>query len=438
MKNLITFERHKIIRHMRYPLFIISFFISLGLQAQTLAEADKLYADKKYIAAAGMYEQLYRFDKAIKSYRMQISMLEKNTKTNRKNTKPVVNTDSLKPLLKRAENLARMVSRCEDIQIIDSVIVDKAHFWDAYLLSEDAGTLEKIKNSVVYENQLNDRRFYGKITGENLYRLYTQVKIQTEWSEEKPLNIPFDSLENDNYPFVMPDGLTIYYASTGNESIGGYDLFVSRYNMDNDTYLAPKQLGMPFNSTGNDYMMAIDELTGIGYFATDRFQPEDTVIIYTFIPNGEPVFVENEDFAVLSDRAKISSVRDTWHQDANYQALLQKIKNDVTKGRQQGVAKDFTFVINDNIVYYTVSDFNDDGAKQSFLQSQELQKQIVTLENQLDVQRKNYAEGNADRKRVLKLPILENEARLEGLHSEYKKAVKDAGNREVRKLGIRN
>ena len=415
---------------MRYSIFVLLFFSSVVLRAQTLEEADKLYADKKYAAAAEMYGQLYRFDKAAESYQMQISLSEKE----KKNKKTVVNVDSLKPLLKKVENLARMVSRCENIQIIDSIIVDKSDFLKTYHLSEEAGTLEKTNGSVIYENQLKDRRFYGKKNEKNLYRIYTQVKVQDGWSEEKPLNVPVDSLADDNYPFGLTDGLTIYYASTGNESIGGYDLFISRYNMDNDTYLAPKQLGMPFNSPYNDYMLAIDELHGVGYFASDRFQPEDKVIIYTFIPNEEPTFLDNEDFAVLASRAKINSIRDTWRSNANYQALLQKIRSDIEKGKQQTTSKDFTFVINDQTVYYTLSDFKDESAKQTFLRSQDLHKQIVTLENQLDVQRRNYAAGDANQKRTLKLPILENESRLENLYNTYEKAEIEARNRENNKL----
>ena len=417
---------------MRYAIFVLLCFVSVVLRAQTLEEADKLYADKKYAAAAEMYEQLYRFDKAAESYRMQISLSEKD----KKNKKAAEIIDSLRPLLKKTENLARMVSRCEDIRIIDSIIVDKSVFLYAYHLVEEAGTLERTTGSVIYENQLKDRRFYGKQNEENFYRLYTQVKMQDGWSEEKPLNIPDDSLSDDNYPFVMSDGLTIYYASTGNESIGGYDLFVSRYNMDNDTYLAPKQLGMPFNSPYNDYMLAIDELNDVGYFATDRFQPEDKVVVYTFIPNEEPMFLEGEDFSVLSDRAKINSIRDTWRPDVNYQALLRKIRSDIEKGKQQTAPKDFTFVINDKMIYYTLSDFKDAGAKQTFLRSQDLQMQILALENQLDAQRRNYAESNADRKRALKSSILENESRLEGLYNEYKKAGIEARNREINKLRI--
>lgn len=419
---------------MRYAIFVLLFSVSLVLQAQTLEEADKLYADKKYMAAAEIYERLYRFDKVIDSYRMQISLLEKD----KKNKKAPAIADSVRPLLKKAENLARMVSRCENIQIIDSIVVDKNSFLSAYRLVDEAGTLEKNKGSVVYENQLKDRRFYGKLDKNNLYRIYTQVKMQDSWSEEKSLNIPVDSSANDNYPFVMSDGLTIYYASTGNESIGGYDLFVSRYNMDNDTYLAPRQLGMPFNSTSNDYMLAIDELNGVGYFATDRFQPEDKVTVYTFIPNETPAYIESEDFAVLADRARIGSIRDTWRPKVNYQVVLQKIEDDIAKGKQQAVIKNFTFVINDKIVYNTLADFEDEGAKQAFLRSQDLQKQILALENQLDIQRRNYAESDANRKRALKLPVIESESRLENLYNAYKKTEIEARNREINNLRIKN
>ena len=49
----------------------------------------------------------------------------------------------------------------------------------------------------------------------------------------------------------MADGVTIYYASDG-EGLGGYDIFVTRYNTNTDTYLVPENVGMPFNSPYND------------------------------------------------------------------------------------------------------------------------------------------------------------------------------------------
>ncbi|MFR3186749.1 MAG: hypothetical protein ACLTOV_01045 [Phocaeicola sp.] len=43
-------------------------------------------------------------------------------------------------------------------------------------------------------------------------------------------------------------------------------------------------MGMPFNSPYNDYMYALDDFNNLGWFATDRFQPEGKVCIYVFAP----------------------------------------------------------------------------------------------------------------------------------------------------------
>ena len=413
--------------------FIIAlfFFFSVSFQAQTLEEADLLFSKKKYVEAAAMYYQLYQFKKAVDTYQMQTDVWMKNKKPQ------VQAADSIKPLLMQAEKAARMLSRCENIQIIDSVITDKKNFLKAYFLGEETGTFEQTSATVVYENQLKDRRFSGKKDEHGYFRLNSQVKIQDRWSEEKPLNLPSENATDDNFPFVMPDGLTIYYASTGNGSIGGYDLFVSRHNLNNDTYLAPNQMGMPFNSIYNDYMLVIDEVNDIGYFASDRFQPEDKVIVYTFIPNNEIKPIEIEDEQMLTDRAKITSIRDTWLPNVNYQSKLERIKADIEKERYK-VKKDFTFVINDNIVYYTLTDFESDAAKNSYLQSKELEQKIQTLEDQLDAQRNTFAEGNNAQKQSLRAPILTNERQLETMYRTYKKLVVDTRNTEIKYLRIKN
>ncbi len=60
-------------------------------------------------------------------------------------------------------------------------------------------------------------------------------------------------------PFFMSDGVTLYYANDGDESIGGYDIFISRKG--EDGFLQPQNIGMPYNSPYDDYMLAIDEVT---------------------------------------------------------------------------------------------------------------------------------------------------------------------------------
>jgi len=411
------------------PVVILLFSFGLNIQSQTVEEADKLLAGKKYLEAADMYYKLYYFKKAVQVYQLQIDALIKTKKT--------LEADSIRPLQKQAEKLARMLSNCEDIQIIDSVVTGKNNFLETYFLGEEAGTIGQRNNTVVYENQLNDRRYFGKTDENGLIRLHSQTKIQDRWTEEKPLNLPSDSAASDNFPFVMPDGLTIYYASTGNGSIGGYDLFVSRYNLSNDTYLSPNQLSMPFNSIFNDYMLVIDEVNGIGYFATDRFQMEDSVVIYTFIPNSVFKPLNTDDEQILRERAQITSIRDTWLPNVNYQSRLGKIRSDIEKGRIK-VIKDFTFVINDNIVYHSLTDFESDAAKKSYLQSKELEEKIQNAENQLDTQRQMFASGNREQKQSLRVPILTNERQLETMYQTHKKLLVEARNSEIKYLRTKN
>ena len=71
-------------------------------------------------------------------------------------------------------------------------------------------------------------------------------------------------------------------------------------------------MGMPFNSIYNDYMLAIDELNNVGWFVSDRFQEEDKLIVYLFIPNTEKKIYRGGDEAHARSLARISAIKDSW------------------------------------------------------------------------------------------------------------------------------
>jgi hypothetical protein len=410
---------------MRYRWLIFSMFFSSALCAQTVREADALFAAKKYSDAAAIYENNYYYEKAAESYRKFIESLPKKRREQE--------SENLQPAIDRADRLARMVARCEDVQIIDSVVIDKNQFLNAYLLSDEAGNLMQERNRIVYENQLQDRRVFGDKLDGQFSRLYLQDKIQAEWSAPRPVNVPTDSTGNDAYPFFLTDGMTMYFASTGNGSIGGYDIFVSRYSIGSGEFLTPTPLGMPFNSIYNDYLYAIDELNGIGYFATDRFQPDDKVVVYTFIPNESFTPLEGAPIETLTERAKISSIKDTWREGKNYRSMLASIRESIIN-KPVAIKKDFTFVINDNIVYYTLSDFQSDAAKRNYLNAAALEKQILTLENQLEEKRKTYISSDKTTRKSLAAFILNSESQLAKLNASYRISVKEARNLEIKYL----
>lgn len=415
---------------MKYLISILFslFTILFTLNAQGLEEIKKLEAEKKFEAAGVIYHDNYMFPEAVDAFEKRIEFLKKQR---RPDAEALALADSL---LRRSEQVARMISRCEDIQIVDSIIVDKAAFLSAYVLTEDAGALIPSPGTMIYENQLNDKRFFGKKDTTNYFRLYSQSKIGNTWAEERMLDIPSEEEGDDNYPFVMPDGMTIYYASTRNASIGGYDLFVTRYNLNSDSYLAPNQMGMPFNSLYNDYALAIDEENEVGFFVSDRFQPEDKVIVYAFIPNEEyislPEDISDED---RINRAKITSIKDSWKSGTDYAEYLQNIRENIEKQKEKK-QRDFAFVINDNIIYYRLTDFESDAAKNLFLSWQNLNNQHNTLTTDLEDKRKVFSNANTGSKSSMRNSILELEKKQEGLHQILQETAKEIRNTEIKYL----
>jgi len=407
----------------------------------SLLETGKLNESEKYLKFAAsknvkesfrslgkLYFMQYRFKESVEAYDKYLVLLRKEKQTNE--------IEVVENLRDKSKTAARMLANCEDVQFIDSVIVDKGKFLEEYnILSKESGTVFELNGFPAFENQLQDKRYYAKPDDMNRFRLYGQTKLMNDWSDETRLNLLSDAMADDNYPFILSDGVTIYYASTGLSSIGGYDLFITRYNSDSETYLKPEQLGMPFNSPYNDYMLAIDEYNEVGYFATDRFQPEGKVVIYTFIPNKEKITVQADDENYLIERAKITSIRQSWKEGADYQSKLLQIRENQQKS-QEVITREFEFIINDNVVYYKLDDFKSPAARQSFAQYQNLSKQLITLNNQLEERRKAYAQGSATQRNNLAKFILDDEKKSEELVVQRDDLAVKTRNTEIKYLKI--
>jgi tetratricopeptide (TPR) repeat protein len=401
-----------------------------------LKTAANRRVQESYRYLGEMYIKTYRFSEAITMYAEYINILSKKNE----------DTEPYKKRMELAEKARRMVENTEDVRIIDSVAVDKNSFLSAYVLSGESGKLTSYKDffqtgepvvSSVYMNGIGDKIYYAYPTGEQRrYSLFTQHRLLDKWGDEKrlPDNINSDS-GNNNYPFVLTDGVTVYYASEGNGSIGGYDLFVTRYNTHSDSYLIPEQLGMPYNSLANDYMLVIDETKGLGWFATDRNQPEGTVCVYLFIPDEQRNRIAGNDMEMKRARALITSIADTWKPATDYTELIRLAHTDIPSEKKEA-RRDFEFVINNNLVYYTWSDFKSSEARNLYEKKINLSKQIADYNKKLDELRTAYSKGSRAGKEQLKPAILQAEEQLYTLLRQPPSLEKRARNAEINHLKI--
>ena len=88
-------------------------------------------------------------------------------------------------------------------------------------------------------------------------------------------------------------------------------------------YLQPVPLGLPYNSTGDDLLLAFNAERHLGYLVSDRYAPHGMVTIYRFVYNdGEVTEVPSNDPTFLRQYAMLRPYRITQRADVDYTALL--------------------------------------------------------------------------------------------------------------------
>lgn len=99
--------------------------------------------------------------------------------------------------------------------------------------------------------------------------LLSRLSEKGKWQE--PVNI--GGLINTKYDeegvFITPDNQTLFFASRGHNSMGGFDIFRSR-RQENGGWSEPENLGYPIN-TPDDELFYITDMSGVyGYYSTIR------------------------------------------------------------------------------------------------------------------------------------------------------------------------
>ena len=257
---------------------------------------------------------------------------------------------------------------------------------------------------------------YSYVT-DTIEQLFKSDMIGDTWSEPTHLKEFSDTslYQNVNYPFMMPDGKTFYFAATGKESLGGYDIFRTRYDVESSKFLKAENIGMPFNSTANDYMMAINEVANLGWFVSDRNQPQGKVCVYVFIPNVDKkrVDVGSIGYARALEIANLSSIAATQTdadavRRAHQQMAMLLYVRDTT-----GHNSEFLFVIDDLHDYKSLDEFRSAEARELFSEWQERVKQHNRDIEQLAAHRDEYARSSAAAKQSMRQTILLLENKVE-------------------------
>lgn len=248
----------------------------------------------------------------------------------------------------------------------------------------------ELADLVTFVTQRGDRKFYSDTIGSDL-NLYVANKLLDGWGRGERLADNINSRWNENYPFLMLDGLTLYFASDDENSLGGYDIFITRYSPNTNDYLTPENVGMPFNSLANDYMMVIDEINGTGWFVSDRFQPEGRVMIYHFRYEEEKDYVRGDDGDVLRKTAMLVISKQA--------TLPEKSISNVKTLPVVPEPERILFQVNDSVAYSDANEFKSQKALKMWYELEKSKKELSRQEEGLTELRSEYDKTGADQDR---------------------------------------
>jgi hypothetical protein len=125
------------------------------------------------------------------------------------------------------------------------------------------------------------------------------------WTIPSLINEHLTSAADEIYPMISQDGKHLYFASQGLYGVGGYDLYVSEWDEDNGDWAVPVNMGFPYSSPANDFLLTSGEEGKYTLFASDRDCHEDSVWLYVIEADNMPVRVEVSDPVELATLAQM-------------------------------------------------------------------------------------------------------------------------------------
>ena len=107
---------------------------------------------------------------------------------------------------------------------------------------------------------------------------------------------------------ISADGKTMYFASNGLYGVGGYDIYVSKWDEDRGIWGAPMNMGFPYSSPADDFLYTASQDGGHAVFASTRECKSDSVWVYVLKNQDVPVRKSVGDPAELLRIAELNPV----------------------------------------------------------------------------------------------------------------------------------
>lgn len=240
----------------------------------------------------------YQFNEAIKQY---TTYMQKNPKG--------IKFAEAERGIQMCQNGKRLMTTISDIIVTDKkeIAIDK--FFRIYDLKDIGGNLlvnaefqtklDKKNNHVPLIHfpqsiQLQNQTViyyssYGE-NGTNGKDIYVRRKLPDgTWAMPQLIPGNVNTQYDEDFPYMHPDGNYLYFSSKGHNSMGGYDVFRSKYDPETNSFGSPENMDFAISSPDDDMFYVVDSLNKKAYFASARQSQDGKLFVYSVMVDRVPI-----------------------------------------------------------------------------------------------------------------------------------------------------
>lgn len=123
----------------------------------------------------------------------------------------------------------------------------------------------------------------GGYGGYDIYR--AKFNSDSTWTSVVNLGSAVNSPLDEDSPFLHANGQTLFFSSKGFDSMGGFDVFKSNFNVLDFTFEKAENLGVPINSIGDDMGFVLSANNEKAFLSSERRGGKGLMDLYEVEPH---------------------------------------------------------------------------------------------------------------------------------------------------------
>lgn len=227
----------------------------------------------------------YQFDAAKKSYKIY------QEKRSARDERYDVDRE-----IEMCENGKKLLIQFTDIIVSEKTQIEDDKFFRLYKDMESIGgdilvterfqsKIDKKKGHVpiVHYGKNAEAVYYSSYgdKGKTGLDIYVRKRLpNNSWGEPYKLKGDINTEYDEDFPYLHPNGRSLYFSSKGHNSMGGFDIFMAKLNPDNGLFQGVENVDFAICSPDDDLFYVVDSEYQNAYFASSRQSEEGKLHVY--------------------------------------------------------------------------------------------------------------------------------------------------------------